>query len=164
MTSSNRASGDWPPCPRDPTAPRAERGRGGGSGGYQQGLPVEAGDRSAAVRTPWAAGRSRRGAGVLRRGPHRSAVPAAGPGDRGRAGNPAGHPAYGCTLHDVPDMPARPVHELVGLARQANIFAVATPPLLAITVLQVIGYVMSLALAVQVENAPGRHCWRPPLS
>ncbi len=27
---------------------------------------------------------------------------------------------YDCTLHDVPDMPARPVKELVGLARQAN--------------------------------------------
>jgi transcriptional regulator with XRE-family HTH domain len=27
---------------------------------------------------------------------------------------------YDCTLHDVPDMPARPVNELAGLARQAN--------------------------------------------
>ena len=27
---------------------------------------------------------------------------------------------YDCTLHDVPDMPARPVNELAGLAWQAN--------------------------------------------
>jgi len=27
---------------------------------------------------------------------------------------------YDCTLHSVPDMPARPLNELAGLARQAN--------------------------------------------
>ncbi len=47
------------------------------------------------------------------------------PPDRGTADALATLPGiqlaiYDCTLHDVPDMPARPVNELAGLAQQAN--------------------------------------------